>query len=413
MNMEIVSIGDELLTGRTVNGNGAMIAKALVREGYEVRGITTVGDDAGDIEEAVARGMARSPVVIATGGLGPTKDDLTRPAVAGLLGRSVVRSDPWRAELQQRYGILSDILNDQAHVIEGSVLLPNRSGTAPGELLTRDEKVVALLPGVPSQMEEILEKALLPELRRRISGKRIFRALFFVLLSENAIDPVLRTSQETYPEVRTGISPGYGSVATYLSAEKGSEERLNRVANTLREAFASYLYSESHPGIENALQALLMRKGLTLAVAESCTGGRIAARCTRMPGSSRVFLGSLVTYSDALKRRVLSVDPECLVEEGAVSEMTVRLMAEGVFGLSEADCVLATSGIAGPAGATEDKAVGTVCVAVGVPDRTIFTTTFSYPEPLGREVIMEKAGTELLAELWRYLRFGIFPFVDR
>lgn len=412
--IEIVSIGAELLTGQTVNTNASAISKNLLKRGFGVSYVTTVPDHHDSMKRAIEEAMNRASVVITTGGLGPTGDDITRITLAEIFGKKLVYDENVAAELERRYGKELETLADQATVIEGAHVIPNPLGTAPGFILKKEENTVIVLPGVPVQMQEMLEKSVIPYLEETQKRHLFEHAVYLFLMSEQHVDPFLRSLEAKNPKVEFGICPSYGTLSIYLRAQAQSqeeaEERFAPILFALREKFKHRIFSEKHHDIEYAVHEQFIARGLTLACAESCTGGRIASRLTKISGCSDYFLGSLVTYSNHMKTTVLGVKPETLNTHGAVSRETVIEMVLGTLSLSSADYALAVSGIAGPTGGTEEKPVGTVWGAIGHKRGDVFAGLLSLKGTRKRSTLIEYSATYLLSHLWRYIQFDIPPF---
>lgn len=412
--IEIVSIGAELLTGQTVNTNASVISKALLKHGYAVNQVTTVPDHHTSLKTAIEEAMKRASVVITTGGLGPTGDDITRRTLAEVFKSQLVHSPEVAAELEKRYGKELETLADQATVIKGAHVIPNPLGTAPGFILKKDKKTVIVLPGVPLQMQEMLEKSVIPYIEETQKKHLFQHALYLFLMSEQHVDPFLRFLEEKHPKVEFGICPSYGTLSIYIrahaSSPKEAEEVFAPILFELREKFKHRIFSEKYHDIEHAVHEQFIARGMTLACAESCTGGRIASRLTKISGSSDYFLGSLVTYSNQMKIAALGVKPETLQQHGAVSRETVIEMAQGVLSVSGADYALSVSGIAGPTGGTQEKPVGTVWGAIASKNGTMFSGLMALKGTRKRATLIEYSSTYLLAHLWRYIQFDIPPF---
>ncbi|KPK79937.1 MAG: hypothetical protein AMS25_10840 [Gemmatimonas sp. SM23_52] len=380
--IEIVSIGEELLSGATLDTNAATIAQALEPLGLRVVRRTTVGDDAASIADAVASALARTGVVITTGGLGPTNDDTTKAAVAGVFGRPLeFREELW-AGLKERWarrGRIPETNRRQAEVPAGAEVFPNPRGTAPG-LAMEDERLglCILLPGPPAEVQALVRGAIVPFLAgRQASGEaaRPFRRQ-------------LRTSGVAESAIAERVAGRLGDLAldvAYLPEVDGvdirltgwaSDEaevagRLDEAVERLREILGLHVYAEGARDLAQVVGDLLRERGVTVAVAESCTAGLIARRLTEFPGSSDYFWGGMIVYDDRAKVELLGVSEETLRRHGAVSEETAREMAEGACRRSGSAAAIAVTGIAGPAGGTEEKPVGTVWLAVRLKDKTV------------------------------------------
>lgn len=414
--IEIISIGSELLTGQTVNTNASVIGQALLKEGYSVKQITTVSDCSDALQAAVVSAMKRAAFVITTGGLGPTGDDITRTALAEIFD-SQLKYDPQVAvDLEKRYGSQLETLVDQATVLEGAQVILNTMGTAPGFILQKERSTIFSLPGVPVQMQEMLEKSVIPYLMQHASRQYFQHSLFLFLISEQHVDPYLRKLERKYPGSAFGICPSYGILSIYLQVQATSLEEADQkfapILQDLRDKYKERIFSEDKQGIEHAVHSQFISRGLTLACAESCTGGRISSRLTQISGSSNYFLGSLVTYSNKMKETVLGVHKETLNKYGAVSREVILEMIEGILGLSKADYAIAVSGVAGPTGGSKEKPVGTIWGAIAKRDSGIFVKKFILEGKQKRSIVIDYSTTYLLAHLWRYVQFGTPPFEE-
>jgi nicotinamide-nucleotide amidase len=399
MNIEVIAIGDELLRGLIVNANGAFISRALCLQGLKVARHTTLPDHFDKLKEGLQEALQRATCVIATGGLGPTCDDCTRKIAAELF-HSPFHFDKRVAEdLKRRYGQDLITLQDQATVPSHAEVILNTVGTAPGLIFHSAGKTLILLPGPPPEMQPMFTKDILPFLKRHFpqEHKEKIEQIHLCLLNENLIDPLLRSLKERYPQIDFGIYPGYGTVTLSLSAQ--DEKALQSAKKEITAAFPHKIFSSPQGTIEEALHLWFLENKKTLACAESCTGGMLAEKIVSNAGASEYFLGSFVTYADALKQSVLHVPESILKAHGAVSEEVVRAMLDGVFQISGADFAIAVSGIAGPAGGSTGKPVGTVFAAIGQrghpPDVVRFQLTGS------RQTIVLITTFRLLAALWR------------
>lgn len=409
----LVTVGDELLLGETVDGNAAWLGRELARTGLRVLRRYTVGDEAEDIQEVTRRGLAEARVVILTGGLGPTADDLTRPAVAELLGARLELDEGILEALRQRFirrgfDELPETNVNQAMVPEGATVLPNPHGTAPGLVLETDESLVALLPGVPREMEAIFRDALEPLLRERLGPdlrpvhQRMIRTTG---ISESDLaGRVERALSGEDGTVRLAFLPHVTGVDLRLTVRDVRDpaeaaRHLERVEQKLAPVVDRFRYEESD--LVDAVSRRLGVLGLTLGTAESCTGGLVAKRLTDRPGASSVFAGGIVAYADATKIALLGVERDLLRQEGAVSEGVARAMAAGVASALGCGCGLGITGVAGPGGGTEEKPVGLVWYAASVDGRTVAERQIF---PGDRIAIRERAGQAALALLYRLLR---------
>ncbi len=379
--VEIVAIGDELLSGATIDSNAARIAKQLEPVGLRVIHKATVPDSADAVAAAVRSALQRSGAVITTGGLGPTKDDLTKGAVAEVFGVELeFREDLWSA-LQQRWaqrGKIPRTNRTQAEVPAGARVLPNPRGTAPG-LAVEDERlgVCVMLPGPPHEMQHILVESVVPYLAARADpeARRPFRRYLRTAgIAESAIAEKMADKLDDLP-LQVAYLPEIAGNDLRLTAwaADGSEAEaaLDEAVKRIRDVLGVHVYAEGAIDLADVVGDLLLRAGMTVAVAESCTAGLVGARLTERPGASGYFWGDLIAYDDRAKIELLGVSEQTLRRHGAVSEETAREMAEGACSRSGADVAIAVTGIAGPSGGTTEKPVGTVWLAVRMRGRTV------------------------------------------
>ncbi len=373
MRAEILAVGSELLTPLRSDTNALWLTERLLEAGIEVGARTTVADDAALLESAFRAALSRADVVLATGGLGPTEDDLTREAAAAALGRGLQRKVELVEQLKARFArfgrVMSPVNEKQADLIDGARALPNARGTAPGQLVEEGPRLLALLPGPPGEMQPMVLEQVLPELRRRSGGALLrTRVLRIASMGESDVDAALAPVYKTFRNPRTTILSGAGQVELHLVAEGRSEAeleaRLEELAAALRERLPGRIYSEDGRELPEVVAGLLRERGLRLALAESCTGGLAAARLTSVPGASHFLERGFVTYSNAAKSELLGVAPGLIAEHGAVSEPVARAMAEGALQRAGVQVGAAVTGVAGPDGGTAEKPVGTVYLAL-------------------------------------------------
>jgi nicotinamide-nucleotide amidase len=367
----LLTVGDELLIGQVVNTNAAWLGEQLGLAGVAVTRMETVGDDEGVIRRALDRAFEEAGLVVVTGGLGPTHDDVTKKAVAEAFGRPLVFDPALMAEVEARFAARGRPTRPAhrafAEVPEGFEVLPNPRGMAPGLWGERgDGRVVVVMPGVPYEMEAITTAHVLPRLRARAGGAVVLhRTLLTTGEGETALAERLGDLSDVLTDgVTLAFLPALGVVRLRLTARGADraavQEAVERRAARLRHDLGDLVFGEDDETLEGVVGAILAGRGLTLAVAESCTGGAVAARLTRVPGASRYFVGGVVAYGNAVKTALLGVDEAVLRTHGAVSEPAVRQMVEGVRAALGADLGLATTGVAGPGGGTPEKPVGTV-----------------------------------------------------
>ena len=381
MKATILTIGDEILIGQIVDTNSVSIAKHLNAAGIVVREKISIGDDRAQITGAVERALRMSEVTIVTGGLGPTKDDITKKTLAELF-RSDMRYDERVAAHVERMlaerGIDFNELNrSQAMVPACCTVLFNAYGTAPGMWFERDGHVVVSLPGVPFEMEHLMQDEVMPRLKARFALRQIVhRTMITAGLPESMLAERIAAWESALPPyLKLAYLPNPGAVRLRLSAYEVEGEsvshEIDRQFAALQRIIPRYVLGFERATMQEIVHNLLTQRRQTLATAESCTGGSIAARFTAMPGASAYFLCGVVAYSNESKNNLLGVDPETIASRGAVSEEVARQMAEGARRITGADYAVATTGIAGPAGGTEQKPVGTVWMAVAGPHRTV------------------------------------------
>jgi nicotinamide-nucleotide amidase len=386
MNVEVVTIGDELLLGFTVDTNAAHLARELAGAGIGIVRRSTCGDAPDQIAAAVKEALDRTGAVITTGGLGPTSDDLTKPSIAALFGRTMKFDDAIWEELKIRWksyqwpGGIPESNKQQAMVPEGAVILKNRHGSAPGIWLEDDRSAsprwVAMLPGVPREMRGMLADELLPRILARASKATGTPTVVASLtlrtmgIGESALADLLGRLAKGPPGLPLAYLPSVEGTDLRLTTRDSSSdvarERLAAGASQLRAVLGQYIYGEDKADLAAVVLDLLRERKLKIAVAESCTGGMLGARLTAIAGSSDVVLGGVIAYANEVKESKLGVRPDTLGEFGAVSEEAAREMAAGVCERFGAGVGVAITGIAGPGGGTPEKPVGTVCIAVAV-----------------------------------------------
>jgi len=387
LKIEIVTIGDELLLGFTIDTNSAHLARELAALGVEITHRSSVGDDATNIADAVKRALDRTGAVITTGGLGPTADDLTKPSIARIFERDMYLDEPTLEAMKARWarlkrtGPFPDSNVAQAMIPRGATILANRHGSAPGIWLEDEQgRWVAMLPGVPREMRGLLADELLPVIRQRIereAGTDIpvirSRTLRTTGLAESALADLLGEMASGVDGCALAFLPSVESVDLRLTirgvAAAEADSRLEQAAMKLRNTIGRYVYGEDGADLAEIVLGQCRRRGLKIAVAESCTGGMLGARLTAIPGSSDVFVGGVIAYDNSVKRDVLGVSSADLDEHGAVSMEVASAMASSVRNLVQADIGVGITGVAGPGGGTAAKPVGMVWVALDGVER--------------------------------------------
>ncbi len=408
MNATILTIGDEILIGQIVDTNSVSIAKKLNELGIVVHEKCSIGDDASEITQSVQRAMQQSEVVIITGGLGPTKDDITKKTLASLFHSSMRYDEAVARHVEQMLaarGIEFNALNrSQAEVPVCCTVLHNAYGTAPGMWFEEGDRVVISLPGVPFEMEHLMQEVVMPRLKERFALRQIVhRTLITSGLAESILAKRIERWEEELPSyLRLAYLPAAGVVRLRLSAYEvdgqSVAEEIERRFAVLQKLIPDYVVGFETATVEEQIHKTLIDRGATLAVAESCTGGKIASKFTAMAGASAYFLAGLTTYANEAKINLLGVDPELIACHGAVSEQVARAMAEGARRVTGADYAISTTGIAGPTGGSAEKPVGMVWFALATPTRT---TAVCHQCGLDRGQIIDRASAyaiRLLAE---------------
>lgn len=387
LNASIITIGDELLIGQTIDTNSAFIAQEFNKIGIWVRRRVAVGDVKEDIRQALDEERKQSQIIVITGGLGPTADDITKPLLCEYFGGQLVVNEEVKAHVQylfekvyRRPGAMLERNLKQAEVPDVCTVLHNARGTAPGMWFKAPAGggggIFISLPGVPHEMKGLIKDEVIPRLLKEFDMPAIVhRTAFTAGLGESMIAELLKDFEPTLPEhIKLAYLPNYGMVKLRLTArgnnKEATEKELLPYFEQLQELVSEYLVTNEDEGLEIVLGKILKAKGKTMGTAESCTGGNIAQLITSIPGSSAYFKGSIVSYANEVKENLLTVKPETLKTVGAVSEETVKEMIRGALDNLKVDYALATSGIMGPDGGTAEKPVGTVWIAVGNADKT-------------------------------------------
>ncbi|MBI2903296.1 MAG: competence/damage-inducible protein A [Candidatus Methylomirabilis oxyfera] len=382
MGAEILTIGTELLLGQIVDTNAAYVAETLAAAGIDVYWKTTVGDNEGRIGEAMRQALSRSEIVIATGGLGPTEDDLTCRVIATVLARPLVLDQTVLESIRRRFadrGLAMSRNNErQALIPEGATVLPNLRGTAPGLFIpVRDGRVVVAMPGVPLEMRPMLTEQVIPRLRERfeVSARIRSRILKISGITESQLDEAIGdlARSSLNPTVALLAHPGEIHIRLTVKTEshEDGERRLDDLEARLRERLGALLYGRDGERLEEVVGRLLVDAKQTVAVAESCTGGLVCHRLTNRPGSSAYFVQGEVVYSDQAKEDRLGVSHELIVRHGAVSRAVAEAMACGMRDAARTDLALGITGIAGPGGGSAEKPVGLTYIAVASAEGVI------------------------------------------
>ena len=377
MTAEIIAVGSELLTPQRVDTNSLFLTRRLNERGIEVVRKTIVGDDRKRLADEIRQARRSSRIVIMTGGLGPTLDDISREAACDALGREMVFHPTILEDIEALFRSfkrkMADVNRRQAYILEGAEVLHNDNGTAPGQWFEDDDGILVLLPGPPRELEPLFEKQCLPRLERLESPYDYHTvSLRVVGVSESEVDQRIAPIYTAESRVATTILSAPGDMQIHLRAQAGSVEEARKIAESLGEKVQAELgdaiYTREDETLEQVVARLYRDRGATLAVAESCTGGLLAQRITSVPGSSEYFTGGFVTYTDDAKTGWLGIDTGTVEKHGAVSRETAAELAQAVRRKAGASVGVSITGVAGPTGATEETPVGTVFV--GIADDT-------------------------------------------
>ena len=411
MNAEIISIGNELLIGQVVNTNASWMAEQLNLAGIRVKQITSIADEQEDILMALEEAESRASVVLVTGGLGPTKDDITKEAICKYFKTRLVFNQEAFDSIEQLFALrgykVTELNRKQADIPETSIPLPNHNGTAPGIWLEkiRDDKTVntvfVFMPGVPFEMKPMFTETVIPRLKAEFPTKSIFHKTILTQgIGESFLSDIIEKWEVSLPKnISLAYLPQPGIVRLRLSGigEKDDEirQRVLKEAGKLEKLIPDYIFGYDEDKLEEIVGKLLKEKQQTLATAESCTGGYIAHLITSIPGSSLYYKGSVVAYSNEIKETELNVRHDSLVQYGAVSEQVVLEMATGIRKKFRTDFAIATSGIAGPEGGTKDKPAGTTWIAIATPEK-VFAKHYLFGERENRERNIRKTALQAL-----------------
>ncbi len=377
----IISIGDELLIGQVIDSNSAYIADKLTEIGIEVRKVIKIKDEEKEIIDALEYGTDNADIVITTGGLGPTVDDITKKSFAKFLNVPMEFNQEFHDKVKEyvtmRGGNIDELLFDYSHFPKGTKFLTNNVGSAPGMVFYKNDTTIISMPGVPSEMKDIFENEALKLLKQSLDNFYISKK---TILTSGELEAVIAqkliTIVDNLPEnMSIAYLPNHGRVRVRLMA-KGKDKnaldnQVQEYTDKIERVIGDLVFGYDDELLESAIGKLLQKRNLTLGTAESCTGGNIASKITSISGSSQYYVGSVVAYSNDIKKKVLKVKEKTLEDFGAVSENTVIEMIEGTLKALNCDYAIATSGIAGPTGGTEDKPVGTIWLACGNKDKIV------------------------------------------
>lgn len=408
MRAEIISIGSELLSGRTIDTNSAYLGKVLQEVGIELLRKCAVVDDFEEMVKTLKESLSRADLIITVGGLGPTSDDLTREAISSAIGVPLVFREELAEKIREHFrrrGVeMPEVNLKQANLPEGAKAIDNIVGTAPGFIIEKGNKCIIALPGPPSELIPMVEKVVKPYLRERNPSQVILqRTLKVVGKGESWVEEALKDLM--CPRGNPSLAPFAKPAEVHLViTAKGDEESarkmLDEMEKKVRERLQEDIFGVDEEELEEVVGKMLRERGLTLAVAESCTGGLLGYRITKVSGSSDYFLGGIISYSNEVKRDALGVNEEDLRKYGAVSEQVARQMAEGARRVIKADLGVGITGIAGPTGGTPDKPVGLVYIALATPEETICQKNIF---PGDREMVRWRSSQTALDMVRRWL----------
>ena len=381
MRAEIITIGDEILIGQIVDTNSAWMAQKLNLAGIKIKQISSVSDDRQHILDALNEAKDRADLILITGGLGPTKDDITKNTLAEYF-KTGFRLDQEALENVKRIfskykAPLLETNIKQAEVLENCITLLNLNGTAPGMWIEHENKIYVSMPGVPFEMMYMMEEQVIPRIKKSFNLPVILHYTILTAgIGESILAEKIESVEDSLPEhIKLAYLPKLGTVRIRLSGNGQNEDHLKQeisvYAKRIVDLVSEFVMAENDTPIEKVIMDFMESHNLTLSIAESCTGGYISHQFTQHPGSSKVFLGGAITYSNSLKMSLLGVSKETLINYGAVSEETVKEMAEGAHSAFHSDYSIAVSGIAGPDGGTEEKPVGTIWIAITGKTKTI------------------------------------------
>lgn len=392
---EIITIGDELLIGQVIDTNSAWIGEQLNAIGIKVNQITSISDDRSHILKTLAEAETRADIILITGGLGPTKDDITKVTLCEFFNTQLIFNQEAYKSIENLFKIrgftMTELNRKQAEVPANCKVIPNSNGTAPGMWFEKNGKIFVSMPGVPFEMKQMMTAFVLPELSGKFNSHFIFHKTILTQGGgESMIAKIIENWEDNLPaNIKLAYLPQPGMVRLRLTATgKDKYELLHKLeleTTKVQQLIPDLIYGFDNDTLESVVGELLRSMKKTVATAESCTGGYIAHLITSIPGSSEYYKGSVVAYANEVKEEMLGVKNESLLTHGAVSEEVVKQMAEGVKSKLKADFAIATSGIAGPDGGTEKKPVGYTWIAIATPE-TVVARQFLFGEDRGRNI---------------------------
>ncbi len=405
MKSTVITIGDEILIGQIVDTNSAWLGQQFSDLGVKLIEIISIGDDSGQIIDALNRAKVSSQIIIMTGGLGPTKDDITKKTLVEYFNTALVLNEEVWEKMKQifekRGAKVLEMNRSQAMIPKDCIMLPNTRGTAQGMWFERNGVVFISVPGVPHEMKHLFQKQVLPRLREKFSFPKIVHAVIMTAgAGESVIANTLSEFEEQLPSnFKLAYLPDLGTVRLRLTAS-GEDDLLKagveKQKEKMKAILGNYFYSDGEEKLESFIGKMLLERQETVSCAESCTGGYIAHLFTSVPGSSKYFEGSVTSYSYAVKEKILGVKKETLDKTGAVSEECVREMLEGLLKVTNTTYGIAVSGIAGPDGGSAEKPVGTVWIAVGSKEKTVAKKFQFFPSRMENIRVFSNAALNML-----------------
>jgi nicotinamide-nucleotide amidase len=405
MKATVITIGDEILIGQIIDTNSAWIGQQFSTLGVKIYEIISCGDDAAQIVDAVNRAKTNSQIVLMTGGLGPTKDDITKKTLVEYFNTELVLNEEVWEKMKQifakRGAQVLEINRSQAMIPKDCIMLPNMRGTAQGMWFEKDGVVFISMPGVPHEMKHLMETQVLPRLQQKFSFPKIIHATVMTAGGgESTIAHILSGFEEELPKhIKLAYLPDLGVLKLRLTASGEGDAlvaEVNAQKEKMKAILGNYFYCEGEERLEAVIGKMLLEKKATVSCAESCTGGYISHLFTSVPGSSKYFEGAVVSYSYDVKEKMLGVKHESLITYGAVSEECVREMLEGLLNVSGTTYGIAVSGIAGPDGGTPEKPVGTVWIAVGSKEKIVAKKFQFFPSRMENIRVFSNAALNLL-----------------
>ena len=397
--IEIITIGDEILIGQIVDTNSAWMAVELNKAGFQLAQITSVHDEADHIKKALDEALLRADVVLMTGGLGPTKDDITKQTLCEYFGTKLVFNPEVLENIQQIYhtrqSVMNELTKSQAMVPEKCTVIQNRAGSAPITWFEKEGKVIVSMPGVPLEMKKVMSEEIIPRLQKHFKTPAIIHKTVQVYgIPESQLALRLTEWENSLPEyLHLAYLPNFGIVKLRISGAGQDkyklEEAINQQVETLKSILGESIFAYEDKPVEKIIYEKLKSSGLTVSTAESCTGGNIAHRLTLIPGISDCFKGTVVAYHNEVKINMLGVSAQDIEKHGAVSSEVATQMAEGASKVMQTDLAVATTGIAGPTGGTPEKPVGTIWISVSSQERSI-TRSYNFGQ-FARENFIERS----------------------